>query len=902
MTKSNDKKFWVASTLMSAMLFMTAAVVLSPVYAQTAPKGPWIDEVSFFIERDEAKVVDMLLNNEMQIYFRELRDPANFRRVRESPALQYAMSYGLYYELTFNPVGPEFPATGKLNPFSVPRIREAMNYLIDRSYIANEIMAGMAMPRFTALTPAFPDYAKYADLIRQIERQYAYNLDRARTIITEEMRKLGAELRDGKWHYKGEPVTLIFIIRVEDQRRQIGDYISSQLERIGFTVDRQYKTSREAAPIWIRGNPADGQWHLYTGGWISTAINRDEGDNFGFFYTPRGQPVPLWQAYKPDPEFDRVAGRLWNREFSTVEERNELMSKALTLSMRDSVRVWLVHQTAPWPARKDVSVTADLAGGYSGSRLWPYTVRYVNRVGGAMKIASTDLLVDPVNPVAGSNWIYDMFYVRATSDPALVPDPYTGLYWPQRIKRADVFVTFGNPVGATLDWVTLRFVPEISVPQDAWYGWDAAKQEIVYAPQGSTATVRTVVYFEDDLFKRKFHDGSTMSIADIIYSYILTFDRADRNSPLYDESYVPVFQEFRQVFKGLRILSQNPLIIEVYSDRIYLDAEWIANEAASWFFTDYSQGPGPWHVVAVGALAESANELAFSSAKATKLKVEWMNLLAGPSLGILKRHLDRAIETVHIPYEKVLGRYVSREEALARYRNLSAWYASKGHFLVGNGPFYLDRVDITAKIVVLKAFREFPDTAEKWGMFTAPMIPEVRFVQVPTVEQGFPAELRLSVTFQERPYRTDDIAYIKYILTSPAGISVGFAEPIADGSWRIVLKPEQTYTMPTGTATVEAIVVSKLVGMPVATTAAVTVLSFKDTILGEIARARADADTKIAGLRSSLDSVNQQLREVNTSMQNVQGSLTLTTSLAVLAIVLALVSVGLSLVRGRRAS
>ncbi|MCS6787692.1 MAG: ABC transporter substrate-binding protein [Aigarchaeota archaeon] len=900
---SGSGRGWrTAAMLMAAMLAVTALASFAPAYAQAAPKGPWIDEVSFFIEADETKAIDMLLKNEMHVYFWSLRDPANFKKVRESPDLRYAVSYGLYYELTFNPVGPEFPKTKKLNPFSVPRIREAMNYLIDRSYIANEIMGGMAIPRFTVLTPSFPDYARYADLIRQIEREYSFNFEKARTIITEEMRKLGAELRDGKWHYKGEPVTLIFVIRVEDARRPIGDYISSQLEKIGFVVDRQYKTAREAAPIWLRGDPAEGQWHLYTGGWITTAISRDEGDNFGFFYTPRGQPVPLWQAYKPDPEFDKVASRLWNRDFTTIAERDELMSKALTLSMKDSVRVWLVHLISPWPARKEVSVTYDLAGGYSGSRLWPYTIRYVDRVGGSVKIASTNLLVDPVNPVAGSNWIFDMFYLRATSDPAVMPDPFTGLYWPQRIKGADVFVTFGNPVGVTLDWVTLKFVPEITVPTDAWYGWDAVKQEIVTTPPGTTAKVKTVVYYEDDLFKRKFHDGSTMSIADIVFSFILTFERADKNSPLYDESYLPTFREFREVFKGLRIINENPLVIEVYSDRIYLDAEWIAAEAAGWFFTDYSQGPGPWHVVAIGALAEAAGELAFSSAKATKLKVEWMNLLAGPSLAILKKHLDRAIETGYIPFEKVLGKYVKREEAVARYRNLAAWHASRGHFLVGNGPFFLDRVDVTAKIVVLKAFREFPDTAEKWARFATPMIPEARFVQVPTVEQGFPTELRLSVTFQGRPYRTDDIAFIKYILTSPAGVSVGLAEPVSDGLWRIVLKPEQTYLLPTGAATVEAIVVSKLVGIPVSVTTPVTVLSFKDTILGEIAKAKADADTKIAGLRSSLDAVSQQLREVNTSVQNVQGSLTLTTALAVLALVLALASVGLSLVRGRKAS
>ncbi len=888
--------------VVAAALAIGLLVAVAPVRAQQVPKGPWVDEVSFFIEQDQAKAIDMLLKGEMHVYFRDLRDPELFKKVKESPDLQYIFSYGLYFELTFNPVGPEFPATGKLNPFAVPRIREAMNYLIDRNYIATEIMGGLAVPRYTALTPAFPDYARYADVIKQIEKEYAYNFEKARQIITEEMRKLGAELRDGKWYYKGEPVTLIFLIRVEDQRRQIGDYIASQLEKLGFTVDRQYKTSREAAPIWIRGNPADGKWHLYTGGWIATAIDRNEGGtNFGYFYTPRGAPVPLWQAYKPDPEFDKVAGKLWNNEFTTLQERDELVTKALWLSMKDSVRVWLVHQIAPWPARKDVSLTYDLAGGYSGARLWPYTIRFVDKIGGSVKIASTDLLVDPVNPVAGSDWIYDLFFVRATSDPALMPDPFTGLYWPNRIKNAEVYVAFGNPVGVTLDWVTLRFVPEIRVPEDAWYGWDAEKQEIVTAPPGTTAKAKSVIYFDEDLFKTKFHDGSTFSLADIVYSFILTFDRADPKSPLYDESYVPVFEEFRAVFKGLRIISQDPLVIEVYSDRIYLDAEWIANEAASWFFTDYSYGPGPWHVVAVGGLAEEAGELAFSADKAQALKVEWMNLLAGPSLSILAKHLDRAIQQQYIPYEKVLGKYVTKEEAVRRYQNLKNWYQSKGHFLVGNGPFYVDKVDPTAKVVVLKAFREFPDPADKWLRFSKPSIPEAKFTMVPTaVEQGFPSELRLSVTFEGKPYRTADIAYIKYILSSPAGISVGYAEPVTDGEWRIILKPEETYAMPVGAATIEAVVVSKLVGIPVSATASLNVLSFKDAVLSEIAKAKADADSKIAGLRSSVDNVNAQLREINSAIQGVQGSVSLATGLGVVAIVLALVSIGLALARGRR--
>jgi len=181
--------------------------------------------------------------------------------------------------------------------------------------------------------------------------KYAYDKEKAQQLIAAEMEKLGATLVDGKWQYNGEPVEIIVLIRVEDERRLIGDYVATQLEDIGFTVTRDYKTAAEASPIWIRGNPGDGKFHIYTGGWITTAVPRDLGDNFSIFYTPRGQAFPLWQAYTPSEEFDKVALDLENRAYKTIEERTELMGKALELALQDSVRVWLVDRASITPLR-----------------------------------------------------------------------------------------------------------------------------------------------------------------------------------------------------------------------------------------------------------------------------------------------------------------------------------------------------------------------------------------------------------------------------------------------------------------------------------------------------------------------------------------------------------------------
>ncbi|MEM2961362.1 MAG: hypothetical protein QXU67_07125, partial [Candidatus Bathyarchaeia archaeon] len=67
----------IASLLIS--LFSSVLLANVPaLFAQEVPKGPWVDEVDFFVEADEAKVVDMLLKNEMQVYFRDITDPELF--------------------------------------------------------------------------------------------------------------------------------------------------------------------------------------------------------------------------------------------------------------------------------------------------------------------------------------------------------------------------------------------------------------------------------------------------------------------------------------------------------------------------------------------------------------------------------------------------------------------------------------------------------------------------------------------------------------------------------------------------------------------------------------------------------------------------------------------------------
>ena len=791
--------------------------VVTPTPAPVTRKGAWLDTVVVVEEPSADAAVSRLETGDIDGYWYSVSNAAVYKKVKASKNLKSYEAYGSYNELTFNPAGPVFEGTGKLNPFAVPAVREAMNWLVDRNYIAQEIMGGLASPRWLPFNNASGDYAKLADVARKLELKYAYNKDKANQVIKTEMEKLGATLVNNKWQYKGAPVEIILLIRNEDERKQIGDYVAKQLEDIGFTCIRDYKKAADASPIWMSGNPKDGKFHIYTGGWITTAVPRDLGGNLPYFYTDMGLAVPLWQAYKNTPEFYEVCKKLDNNDFKTLDERAQLLTKALELSFQDSHRIWLVDRASFSPTVLDHVAAADLYGGLSGSWLWPVTLRREGKEGGSMTIAQPSILTEPWNPLRGTNWIYDMTWIRGTGEMAYIPDPYTGLYLPRRIEKAEVTVQEGLPVGKTLDWVTLKFAPKIEVPGDAWVDWDAKQQRFLTASevytQTKTALRKSVVYYPADLYDTvTWHDGSKFSIGDVVMGMILTFDRAKEASPVFDKAEVATFKSFMSAFKGVKIVSQKPLVIETYSDLYYLDAEW----SVTWWWPYYNQGQGSWHALALGLMAEAKQKAAFSSAKAKELKVEWLSYIAGPTIAILNEQLTEALDKGTIPYAPTLGKFVTADEAKTRYQNLKTWYERRGHFWIGTGPFYLERAFPVEGTLVLRRYPAYPDLASRWDGFSGPMVAKVDVDGPARVKIGDEATYNVLVTFAGKPYATADLEQVKFLVLDAKGevAYVGAAKAAKDGQWTATLSKDATAKLAAGSNKLEVIVVSKRVAVP----------------------------------------------------------------------------------------
>jgi len=128
--------------------------------------------------------------------------------------LEFTMSRML--DLTFNPV----PFEDGLNPFAFPKIREAMNRLIDRNYIVSSFIEGEAEPQLTVLYPGRYDYELMSAVLAELEARYSYDKQAAQEEIAQVMQAQGAVRGDdGYWYYNGEPVELLFVIRDDDPVR-----------------------------------------------------------------------------------------------------------------------------------------------------------------------------------------------------------------------------------------------------------------------------------------------------------------------------------------------------------------------------------------------------------------------------------------------------------------------------------------------------------------------------------------------------------------------------------------------------------------------------------------------------------------------------------------------------------
>ncbi|MGZ6317643.1 MAG: ABC transporter substrate-binding protein, partial [Anaerolineales bacterium] len=153
----------------------------------TTRHGGWLDEIDVSVVAADS-ALSQVQAGAINAYTYGLSS-AELPALKTS-GLAYESFYGTSYSLILNPAKLKDATT--LNPFTDAKIREALNWLVDRNYINQEIYAGGSLAKFFPLTTQLVEYTDLVDVARGLETQYSFNLDKAKTVITQEMTTLGA--------------------------------------------------------------------------------------------------------------------------------------------------------------------------------------------------------------------------------------------------------------------------------------------------------------------------------------------------------------------------------------------------------------------------------------------------------------------------------------------------------------------------------------------------------------------------------------------------------------------------------------------------------------------------------------------------------------------------------------
>ncbi len=491
---------------------------------------------SFFVDRAP---LDIEAGN-MDLYLFGLKTEAA-QDLRGTEGVQLIDAPATTVSLILNPA----PAReGELNPFSIPEIRRAMQYLVNREAIAQDIYRGAGQPMLTHVGPSDPDFLTVYDIDRG--SGIGYDPELARELITEAMTGAGAELVDGLWHFAGEPVRIKLIGRVEDERRDIADLVRAELEQAGFNVAITYDQFGPALQKVYSTDPAAFEWHIYTEGWGRSAPRRYDVGSVNAFIAPWLGQMPGWREegywqYEND-ELDALGQTLYRGEFDSLEERNEIYRTMTRAGLDESVRIWLATVDNSFPAVATLQgMTRDLVAGPRN----PWALRE------AFVPGSDDVRVGhqwvwtertTYNPIGGLGDVYAVDLWRNLTDPPIWNDPFTGIPQP---FRADYEVETAGPEGT------------LEVPADA-VSWDVETKTWTPVEPGTSA-VSKVIFDYSGYTDSVWHHGQPITMADAVYSIAQQFELAyDPEKARIETALAVTSRPILETFKGYRLDRRRP--------------------------------------------------------------------------------------------------------------------------------------------------------------------------------------------------------------------------------------------------------------------------------------------------------------------------------------------------------
>ncbi|MET1128669.1 MAG: ABC transporter substrate-binding protein, partial [Thermoproteota archaeon] len=745
-----------------------------------------------------------------------------------------------------------------INPFCFREIRFALNYVIDRDYIVKNIYRGFAIPKYTFYGPDDPTYTVLIDIVAKYK--FTYNPQLAKQIIGDVLTRVGAEQRGGTWYYNGKPITVIGIIRVEDERLDIGNLFADELEKtIGFRVQRLQMTFGEAITRVYATCPEEFQWFFYTEGWGKGALDKWDPWNLAQFAAPWYGWSPGWGDpscwnYKNETiDFYSKATALG--EVTSKEQWIEYMRKGTELGLQESIRLWIAATLSTTPAREELrGVTLDLGAGLRN----PFMYRGMYMPGSdTVKVGHRWVFTARTvyNVFGGFDDVYSVDPMRATWDPFIWRHPFSGAPIPFRVTFE---VETAGPEG------------KLNVPSDAIW-WDAENDRWVYVSElGRSEATSKVVFDLSKVIGTKWHHGVEITWADVLayWAELLDITYDPVKSQIEAAIAAPSKETFDKFVAIRPLLDENKL--EVYVNYWHFDPSYIADFAVVSIYNPAEL------IFAQDYLAFTAKTYALDETRAEKENIPQLNLVLPEHASDVAASLQQISLSDYAGYVTLPDgtQLLTESEFAERIQAVQSWVDQYGIAWISDGPFKLVRFDKDAQELELEAFRDpsYPFGPTDW-VFGEPTPTTITGIAAPLIEPGRPSTIVVTVSGLPP-------IHVVYILRDPATgqvIATGEASQTPTG-YAIELGSDITSQLEEYAAyELSVIAYSEQVALPaertviLQTTAAVTgAISSLEQSVSQLQTALEQLQQQVGGqVAEALEPVANVLQQLGNTVQQV---------------------------------
>ena len=716
---------------MKKLLVMVLALsIVTLMYNESyAEKNTFFDSVKFIQYLDENTALEEVRNGNLDAYYYRISSD-RLENIQSREGLHVFDSAGGSYSILVNPAESE-----KFNPFSNRDIRFALNYLVDRKLITNELMGGYGAPIISYYSPSDPEYLT---IIKQLESfHFKYSPALADEIITKVLEEKGAVKIDEKWQIAGNPIEITIFIRSDDSvRKSIGEILSTELEKIGFTVKKEFGDLNKAFVVVYGSNPSDLKWSLYTEGWGRSAFSRYDSVGLGQMYSPwfsnmPGFNDPSYWNYENN-KLDSLTQKIYTGDFESSEKRSELIQKAVVEGVNESVRIFLASKVDQYVVNEKVNGIVNDFGAGVPSRFTPINAKSESN---EFVIGVKQIYQGAWNPVMGLTDNYSRHIWGIVSDPGVFKHPFTGEVIP---VRADWKVETAGPN------------EKLEIPTESKI-WNPTLQKWTNVEAGSRSTSKVTFDFKFS----NWHNGQKMDMNDILHSLYFTIEwgtQIDENDKTLDTEFTPRAAQSIKTIIGINPIDEDT--IEVYVDYWHFDEGEIAEWALLW-------NTMPWEISAAMEKAVIDGKASFSRSGATSKNVNWLSLIIPNDSNRIKSYLQEFKDTNYIP--NALKDTNNSKYFQDRYDSSIKWIETKNHAIISNGPFYLESYSPESRTITVRGFNDdsYPFKIGKWEQFEKTNFPEIKKIDMKSILQRG-TELRVAV-------ETENSDNILYFLTNSEG-------------------------------------------------------------------------------------------------------------------------------------